>query len=278
MTLSVLPALLRILALLLAGYAAICLYLYWRQEGMLFLPERAPLDAVRREAQAAGFRLWPEEGAGYRAMLAEPAAPVVGTCVIWHGNAGSARQRDYLAAPLVRLGWRVVVAEYPGYGARPAGSWREAALLAEARGLAREVRQRFTGPLLVMGESLGAAMAAGVAGDPALAVDGALLLTPWRELAGPARHHYPWLPVGLLLRDRFDNAVALNSYRGPVLVMTAGSDTIIPAAEGRQLYEALGTPAKRWQEVPGADHNDWSERISAADWQDWLIFASGGKG
>ena len=67
MSLSFLPALLRIAALLLAGYAGFCLFLYWRQEGMLFFPEQAPLATVEREARAAGFRLWPERTLGYRA-------------------------------------------------------------------------------------------------------------------------------------------------------------------------------------------------------------------
>jgi len=274
--LTVLATLLRIAALLLCGYVAICLFLWWRQEAMLFLPEQAPLETVRREAQASGFRLWPQAD-GYRALLAEPPGEAVGTCLVWHGNAGSARQRDYLAAPLLKAGWRVMVAEYPGYGARSAGSLREAALLAEARELAREVRQRFAGPLVVIGESLGAAVAAGVAGNPALAVDGVLLLTPWRELAGPARHHYPWLPVTLLLRDRFDNAAALATFRGPVLIVTAGADEIIPSSDGRRLYRALPTPSRRLHEIPGARHNDWLERTTQESWREWLAFVSQGR-
>ena len=141
MTLPFLPVVLRCALLRLAGYAAICLYLYWRQEGLLFLPEQASLDTVRREAQAAGFRLWPSDDGGYRALLAEPIGPAVGTCLLWHGNAGSARQRGYLTAPLLRQGWRVIVAEYPGYGARPAGNRRETVLVGEARELATAVQR-----------------------------------------------------------------------------------------------------------------------------------------
>lgn len=277
MTVSSLAILLRLAFLLLLGYAAFCLLLYWRQEGMIFFPEQAPLETVRREAQAAGFRLWPDDGDNYRALLAEPAGPALGTCLIWHGNAGSARQRNYLAAPLLRMGLRVVVAEYPGYGARPRGSLREAALLAEARELTAEVRRRFGGPVIVVGESLGAALAAAVAGDPAVPVSGVMLFTPWFDLAGVARVHYPWLPAGLLLRDRFDNAAALQGYRGPVLVVTAASDEIIPATEGRRLYQALATPTKRLHEIPGAWHNDWIERVTQDDWREWLTFVSGSR-
>lgn len=276
MTFSFLATLLRVGTLLLIGFAGFCLLVYWRQEGMLFLPEQAPLEKVRREAQLAGFRLWPEEGTGYRALLAEPSGAARGTCVIWHGNAGSARQRGYLAAPLLRLGWRVVVAEYPGYGARSRGSLREAALGIEARELIVEVQRHFGGPAVAIGESLGAALAAAVAGDPAVPVAGVILFTPWHDLDGVAKIYYPWLPVGLLLRDRFDSAASLKNYRGPVVVVTAGSDEIIPAAEGRRLFQALGTPARRLQEIPGAYHNDWVERVTTNDWREWLAFAAGG--
>jgi len=271
MSFSFLP-LLRIAGLLLLGYAAICLFLYWRQEAMLFLPEQAPLETVQREAQMAGFRLWPEATESYLALLAEPVGPALGTCLVWHGNAGSARHRDYLAAPLLKLGWRVVVAEYPGYGARPSGSWREAALVAEARELTAEVHRRFGGPLVVVGESLGASLAAAVAGKSAVPVQGLLLLTPWQELAGPARYHYPWLPVTLLLRDRFDNVAALKGYRDPVVIVTASADEIIPATMGEQLYAGLSSSDKQLQVIANARHNDWIDHVTPADWRKWLGF------
>ena len=273
MTVSFLAMLLRLAALLLAGFASFCLFLYWRQEAMLFLPEQAALQRVEREAAAVGFRLWPEASAGYRALLAEPPGTASATCIIWHGNAGSARQRDYLAAPLLQLGLRVVVAEYPGYGARPPGSRREVELVREGKALVEEVRGHFGGPVVLIGESLGAALAAAVAGDAALQVSGVVLITPWQDLASVARWHYPWLPVGLLLRDRFDNLAALQGFRGAVAVVTAGADEIIPAAEGRRLYQALDTPRKQLFVLPGAGHNDWTERITLSDWRAWLGLA-----
>ena len=273
MSMSFLAMLLRLAALLLAGFTGFCLFLYWRQEAMLFFPEQAPLERVEREAAVAGFRLWPEATAAYRALLAEPPAPAQGTCVVWHGNAGSARQRDYLAAPLLQLGWRVVVAEYPGYGARPSGSRREIALTAEAKTLVEDVQRHFDGPVVLLGESLGAALAAAVAGESSPPVNGVVLITPWQDLAAVARVHYSWLPVGLLLRDRFDNTAALQSYRGPVVVVTAAADEIIPAVEGRRLFEALTTPYRQLHELPGAYHNNWIERVSLHDWREWLSFA-----
>ena len=51
-------------------------------------------------------------------VSAEPAPPARGTVVVFHGNAGHVGHRAFYAAIFTRLGWRVILAEYPGYGPR----------------------------------------------------------------------------------------------------------------------------------------------------------------
>ena len=70
-----------------------------------------------------------------------------------------------------------------------------------------------------------------------------------------ARHHYSWLPAGLLLRDRFDSAAAISRISGPVLFLHPGEDEIVPVPLGRALYEKARGP-KRFVLLPGAHHND----------------------
>jgi pimeloyl-ACP methyl ester carboxylesterase len=82
-----------------------------------------------------------------------------------------------------------------------------------------------------------------------------ILVTPFDSLAAVARHHYPVLPVGLLLRHRFEPAEAAPGIQAPLLCIAAERDEVIPAAHARRLYERWGGP-KRWIELPGARHND----------------------
>jgi uncharacterized protein len=85
-------------------------------------------------------------------------------------------------------------------------------------------------------------------------VDGVILVAPFDSLVEVGRHHYPILPVGWMLRHRFDSLGAAPAVKAPLLCLVAGRDEIIPAAGSRRLYEAWGGK-KRWVELVGAGHN-----------------------
>ncbi len=108
--------------------------------------------------------------------------------------------------------------------------------------------------LLYFGESLGSAVAV------ALAVEHApralVLRSPFTSLTDMGRLHYPFLPVGLLLQDRFDTLGRISDLKIPVLVLAGDRDTIIPAEQSRQISEAV-PGVKRFVLIPGADHNDF---------------------
>jgi pimeloyl-ACP methyl ester carboxylesterase len=202
------------------------------------------------------------------------------TAIVLHGNAGHVGHRRRYAELLTRLGLRVILAEYPGYGSRP-GRVDEATLVADAAETFTLARRLHPGPLLLVGESLGsgvaaAATAAATARDPG-AVDALLLILPWDRLANVARYHYPWLPAGWLLRDRYDSVDHLAGFRGPVLVAVAGRDALVPERFGVALHAALSGP-KRLHRSPQAQHHDWHAHVDEAWWRgavDFLLGAAG---
>jgi uncharacterized protein len=216
-----------------------------------------------------GLTPWPATGE-LRGYLAEPTGTARATAVIFHGNAGHAGERDYYVGALGRLGVRVILAEYPGYGPRP-GPIDEDSLVADARRTLDLAGQQFPEPLLVLGESLGAGVAAEAVGGESPAVAGLMLITPWNSLVEPARFHYPWLPVDWILQDRYDSARNLAGFERPVLVAVAERDSIIPARFGTALYDSLTGP-RQLRMIPGADHNDWVFHIRGAWWQESIDF------
>lgn len=248
----------------LAGLAAIWLF----QDRLLYLPQRA---SVERLAQGP-LRAWPS-AQDFRGLVAEPAGSARGTLIVFHGNAGHAGHRGFYADALLPLGWRVILAEYPGYGPRE-GALGEASLVADARLGIALARRQYGAPLLVLGESLGAGVAAAAASQQAALVDGLLLVTPWDRLVGVAGHHYPWLPVDAMLRDRYDSRAALQGFARPVVVVVAGRDEVVPARYGIALHEGLGG-RKRLVEIEAAGHNDWPGRVDAAWWRATLEAALG---
>jgi len=234
---------------------------YVLQDRLLYFPARATVTEV-----VAGDRLRPWPSAeDFRGLVAEPSGDVRGTVIVFHGNAGHAGHRTFYVQALAPLGYRVILAEYPGYGPRP-GKPGEATLVADASETVALAHRQYGGPLLLLGESLGAAVAAAAADRQREFTAGLLLITPWGRLADVASHHYPWLPVKWLLRDRYDTSVRLARFERPVVVVVAGLDNIVPPRFGSSLHAAMGGP-KRLVTIDAAGHNDWPGHVDAAWWR-----------
>jgi uncharacterized protein len=230
------------------------------QDRLLYFPTRSSLADIAAELDA-----WPRTD-DFRGLLAEPAGgSAAGTAVVFHGNAGHAGNRQYYAEALNRLGLRVILAEYPGYGPR-SGTPGEATLVDDASRTISLAAARYGRPLLVIGESLGAAVAASASARQAEHVTGLLLITPWDRLEHVASHHYPWLPVRWLMRDRYDTVGTLRDSPLPVVIVLAERDEIVPAHLGRALHEKLHRP-NELVVVRGAGHNDWISAVDDAWWR-----------
>ena len=238
------------------------------QDRLLYFPA---LTTVERVA-AGGLRAWPSSQ-DFRGLVAEPTGDVRGTVIVFHGNAGHVGDRMFYAHALTPLGLRVILAEYPGYGPR-GGVLGEASLVADAEETIALAHRQYGGPMLLLGESLGAAVAAAAGARHRDLTAGLLLITPWDMLAHVGSHHYPWLPVKWMLRDDYDTLANLAAFDRPVVVAVAERDSIVPAHFGTALHAALGGP-KLLVVIKASDHNDWPDRVDASWWRAAIAFALG---
>jgi hypothetical protein len=132
--------------------------------------------------------------------------------------------------------------------------------------------EEYGGPLFLLGESLGCGVAAAVAKGTKVRIDGMVLITPWETLASIAREKFPFLPVRLLLTDRYDNIANLASFKGRIALVGAERDEIIPLSHARKLYDSLPGTGKRIWTVPGAGHNDWPMHLNQTWWKEIMDF------
>ena len=109
--------------------------------------------------------------------------------------------------------------------------------------------------LVYFGESLGTAVAVGLAVEHPPA--GLILRSPFTSMADVGQHHYPLLPVRLLLEDRFPSIDRIPKLRSPLLVIAGEDDRIVPIQQSRRLYAAASAP-KTLVVVPEAGHNDYA--------------------
>jgi fermentation-respiration switch protein FrsA (DUF1100 family) len=178
-----------------------------------------------------------------------------GTVLIAPGNGGNRLGRASLAVRLAGEGLTVLLPDYRGYGGNPGTPTKE--------GLARDIRAALTyltdvegvpaSRIVYFGESLGAAVVTelAVAHPPA----GLLLRSPFQDLAAAGAHHYPYLPVRLLLRDRFTVAARIGQVHVPTVVVYGTADSVVPAAQSRTVARRAAGPVRELV-IPGADHND----------------------
>jgi hypothetical protein len=221
------------------------------QDSLIFFPQ--PVGSTAHlPGHATPITVDAADGTRLRGWVAEGTAVPAPTVIYFGGNA---EEVSWTLADSHWPGeWSIVALNYRGYGDSE-GKPGEQALSADALAIYDAVAARSgvdRNRIVAFGRSLGTALAAHVAAERPLA--GAVLVSPFDSLTAIGNHHYPWLPVSLLLRHRFDALSDASRSRAPLLAIVAEADTIIPLARSRALYEAWAGP-KSWQAVPRADHN-----------------------
>lgn len=180
--------------------------------------------------------------------------------VYFHGNGGVMAGRAMKIPDYLNAGYGVLLTEYRGYGGNP-GSPTEAGVYADGWAyLDWLAREKGIGPerIVFYGESLGTGVSVELAskmsadGAPPLAV---VLEAPFTSLVDAARATYFFLPVDLLLLDRFMSIDKIAGVRAPVFIINGEHDEVIPATQGQVLYKAAGEP-KRYVQILGGRHSD----------------------
>ena len=185
---------------------------------------------------------------GYARIVSRPHA----IWLICHGNAGQASNRQYIVEKLPADTCAYIL-EYPGYGLRP-GTPSMDAINAAARSAYDALCALYPSiPLNVLGESLGSGPASYLCTLPS-APARLVLMVPYDNLLSVGKEHIRFLPVGLLMRDKWDNVQSLSSYKGSVDIFGAQFDTVIPVAHARALAKSI--PQSRYVELP-CGHNEW---------------------
>lgn len=235
--------LMSMLALPVLLYAGLCALMYFTQRGMVYFPQFTQVPASETDFALA------RDDVVLRGWSANPGRRDV--VLYFGGNAESVQgMRGDLADWFP--GHSSYLLAYRGYGASD-GRPQEDLLLADALALFDHVRARHPeGDIGVIGRSLGSGVASYVAAQRD--VHRLVLITPFDSLVGVGQIHYPWLPVRWLATERYESDRHLADYQGPVLILRAGRDAVVPAASTDRLIAGLPRPPQV-VDSPGATHD-----------------------
>jgi pimeloyl-ACP methyl ester carboxylesterase len=242
----------------LAGvlYLGISLSAYLLQDKLIFQPraisEQRHSEILERHSNVSDIFLQAADGTRLHAwhFKSDAEAPLV---IYFGGNAEEVSWMvEQLAYRKTKTAWLLV--DYRGYGGS-AGAPSEEALSSDALAwydyAARDAKR-----IYAFGRSLGSGVAVRMAAERRL--DGIILVTPYDSMTAVARHHYPILPVGLLLRHRFDSLSLAPKIPIPLLCIAAADDHVVPIEHARRLYDAWPGP-KRWLQLAGG-HNSTDDQ------------------
>ena len=226
------------------------------QRHLIYLPDAGPdLAAADAVPGARDVTLTTEDGLRLAAWYVAGRTPDAPAVLVANGNGGHRGMRAPLARALAEEGLAVLLFDYRGYAGNP-GSPSEEGLARDARAARAFLLEEARVPadrLVYFGESLGAAVATGLAAEHPPA--GLVLRSPFADLAAVGSEHYPFLPVRALLRDRYPVAEQVGTIEVPTTVVYGSADSIVPPAQSRAVADAAAR-LHRVVEVPGADHND----------------------
>lgn len=231
-----------IVVITLSGFAALCGFLYLRQRSMLYYPtppvNSSEARAIRLTHEGQNLKVWHVERETNRALI------------YFGGNAEDVALNISLFKQLFPR-HALFLPNYRGYGGS-SGEPSQDALFSDAAALYDHVQKDFQ-HIAVMGRSLGSGVAVYLASERP--VERLVLVTPYDSMVHVASLYYPFIPVSLLLKDRYESIDRAALLDMPVLALVAEQDEVIPGRSTDELISALPPGQTIVKVIAGATHN-----------------------
>jgi hypothetical protein len=240
-----------ILVSLVALYAIVCVVVAWKQGSLVWFPGPPPIQTPAMDGiECDDLNLITSDRVAIHGWRLRCKGTARGAIVFCHGNAGNIAMRIPLSTAFLNMGYDVVLFDYRGYGGSGGtpteeGTYRDAEAAWDWTHAAGFEPKR----IVACGESLGGAVAIELARRREV---GALIVEDtFTSLSDMGARIYPWLPVKLVLRIRYDSIAKIGALHVPVLVIHSRADDLVPFEQGERLFQAAAGP-KEFLETGGA--------------------------
>ena len=163
------------------------------------------------------------------------------TILIFHGNAGNLFNRVYKLNELNKLDVNILLISWRGFSGNK-GKPTEKNLYHDAEEAVKWLNNRgvISKNIILYGESLGTGVATELGKSNAFG--GIILESPFTSIANAAKIYYPYLPVNIILKDRYNSIGKIKNITTPILIMHGKKDNIVPQKMGLELYEKANQP------------------------------------
>ena len=239
--------------IIILSYIGFGAYLFLAQRSIIYYPNY-PAKSDFYDCSAFADAQVIDMG-GTRAYYKHAGEKIV---VVYHGNAGSACDRDYLKNAFEEAGYSYLFVEYAGYAGDTKKPSRQL-LLKDAENVISFLKTKNYKETTLFTESIGAGVASYHASLSA--PDKILFIAPFDSLTNVAKSQFPYslYPISFMFRfskENYENPPLLQDYKGELAIIHGAEDTIIPIERGKALFDKVPIPNKKFIAIEGAGHND----------------------
>jgi fermentation-respiration switch protein FrsA (DUF1100 family) len=226
---------------IILAYFAIILFVYFYQRSLLYHPgENNYLDDKISFSYKEIF-IDTDENIKLKSWFVERDLEKFKTILLFHGNAGNLFNRVYKLNELSKLDLNILIISWRGFSGNE-GKPTEKNLYHDAGKAVKWLNSRGVDNknIILYGESLGTGVATELGRRNIFG--GVILESPFTSIAKAAKIYYPYLPINLILKDKYDSIEKIQSITTPILIMHGKKDNIVPQKMGLELFEKANEP------------------------------------
>ena len=234
-----------ILSSLIIAYLVLIIFIYFYQRNLLYHPSENNYQNDNIKFNYDEIFIKVEEEIQLKSWIIRKDLKKFKTLVIFHGNAGDLSNRIYKLNELYKLDINILLISWRGFSGNK-GSPTEKNLYADAKASIKWLNEQGVknSQIILYGESLGSGVAVEIGKENNF--NSIILESPFTSIENSAKIYYPYLPVKLLLKDKYDSMSKIKMINNPILIMHGKKDDVVPFSMGKELFEKANSPKQSY--------------------------------
>ena len=230
-----------ILSSIIISYTVVIIFIYFYQRNLLYHPSENNYQGDKIQFDYDEIFIKVDEEIKLKSWIIEKDFKKYKTLIIFHGNAGHLSNRIYKLNELYKLDINILLISWRGFSGNK-GSPTEQNLYKDAEAAIKWLNGKNinNNQIILYGESLGSGVAVELGKKNNF--NSIILESPFTSIENSAKIYYPYLPVRLLLKDRYDSIGKIKMINTPILIMHGEKDDVVPFSMGKELFEKANSP------------------------------------
>ena len=222
-------------------YLLIVFFVFFNQRNLLYHPSENNYNTDQAKFSYEEIFIPTTNGNNLKAWFHKKDLNNKKTLIFFHGNAGDLGNRIYKLNLIKDFDINFLIVAYRGFSGNK-GKPTELGLYKDARSALNWLTKQNINDdqIIIYGESLGTGVSIEVAQNKKFA--GIILESPFTSMVDAGKFYYPYLPVSLLLKDRYETIKKLKNINIPILIMHGKKDRIVPFHMGKKVFEKANEP------------------------------------